>query len=92
MSDETNKRDTIIKSSDIVIMALNFFILFNGLRLLLENYLMDDRLPLGYFFLIGLVCAGTTAGINYLTRNKPLKAKILVTVFITILMVGINLI
>ncbi len=76
---------------NIVLMATYFFVPFYGLRIALENYLMEDDLGIAYVMLLGLV--GAIIVTIYLTtlQNKPRKIKLVGLGIIILLVTAINL-
>jgi hypothetical protein len=64
---------------------------FQGLRIITEHYLKNDRLPLSYFVLIGLAAAALGWGIDTLVKKKSFKIKIIVTVTLTLISWGVAL-
>ena len=73
-----------------MIMALNFFIPFHGLKIMLESYLQEDRLPLTYFFILGLVSALLAGIIVFVTRGKTIKIKITSTALLLLIVIVLN--
>ena len=74
----------------MILLAANFFIVYNGLTILLENYLQKDRLPITYFFLLGLVSAIIAFLLNFVTRGKRLWVNGVVTMLLLIVIVLLN--
>jgi hypothetical protein len=74
----------------IALMALYFFIPFYGLRIVAENYLMEDHLGIGYVMLFGLI-GGIVVAI-YLTtlQTKTLKIKLIGLGIILLLITAAN--
>lgn len=71
-------------------MALNFFILFNGLVIALKNYLTEDRLPLTHYFLLGLISATIGGGLTFILKGKGLNIKIVATTLLLLLVIVLN--
>ncbi len=85
---KTQKSDTI----DIVLFATYFFIPFYGLRIALENYLMEDDLDIGYLLMIGLVSGITSTIYMTVLKSKKTKAKIFGLGILLIFVITVNLI
>lgn len=85
----TDKKEQQTNNLDIAIMSTYFVIPFLGLRIAMENYLMEDKLNMGYVMLLGLV-SGIIVTI-YLTILKPKSTKVkliglfLLLTFVTII-------
>lgn len=75
---------------DLFLVVLNFSILFNGFIVMLEGYLMEDRLPLTYFFVVGLISTIIGGVLTVATKKKPMKIKIVTTVLLLLIVVISN--
>jgi hypothetical protein len=92
--DSTPKKENKVASQskqDMIFFALNYFVPFYGLRMVLEDYLATDRIPLSYIFLLGFVCAIITVLVTRTTRSKKIHAKILASSILLFVIVLINL-
>jgi hypothetical protein len=83
---EKHNKDTF----DIVLLATYFVVPSLGLRVVVENYLMDDDLGVGYSALFGLV--GGIAVTIYLTilRTRTLKTKLIGLGIILSVLIAVN--
>ena len=73
----TDKNDQKTNNWDIALLATYFFIPFYGLRIALENYLMEDDLGIEYTMLLGLVSAISVTIYLTILRTKSLKTKVI---------------
>ena len=92
--DSTPKKENKLASQskqDMIFFALNYFIPFYGLRMVLEKYLAADRMPLGYIFLLGFICAIITVLVTRATRHKKLQVKIFASVALFLVVILVNL-
>jgi hypothetical protein len=88
---ETNNEKVQTKSQwDSAISMMYFFIPFQGVRVMLENYLGGDRLPIAYYGLLGLVGAVFMIVFTFITKNKSMKTKIIVTTLIVAIFIVLN--
>jgi sulfite exporter TauE/SafE len=65
--------------------------IFEGLRVISEHYLKNDRIPLSYYVLIGLAAAALGWGIDRLFKKKSFRTKIVVTVTLHLISWGVAL-
>lgn len=79
------------KTWENALIAAYFFILFFGLRSALENYLLEDTLPIALTMLLGFFAAIITTVMVFIIMGKGLKAKAVGAVVLLILMVITNL-
>lgn len=92
--DSTPKKENKVASQskqDMIFFALNYFVPFYGLRMVLEDYLTTDRMPLSYIFLLGLVSAIITVLVTRTTRQRKLHVKILASSILLFVIILINL-
>lgn len=75
----------------MVLSLLNSSAFFSALTKSAEHYLENDRLPLSYFFLMGLIGAALGWGLDRLIKKKSLKFKKIVTVALTVISLGFPL-
>jgi len=68
-----------------------FGILFQGFRVLLEYYLQQDRLPFGYFFLLGVPSALISLVIQRITGQRNLTIKIVAIIILLAIVVLTNI-
>lgn len=73
------------------LIATYFFILYYGLRLPLENHMLEDRLPITLTMLLGFFSAIITATIVFIVKGKALKIKAVWAAVLLIVMIIINL-
>jgi hypothetical protein len=89
---ETNNEKAAVKSQwDFPISMVNFFIPYFGLKAILENHLMEDRLPITYYLLLGLVGGIVMIVLTFITKNKSMKIKIVVTTLLLATTIVLNL-
>jgi peptidoglycan/LPS O-acetylase OafA/YrhL len=89
---ETNNEKVQARSQwDFAIGMMNFFIPFYGLRAMLENYSGQDRLPIAYYGLLGLVGGIVMIVFTFTTKGKSMKTKIIVTALLLAVIVALNL-
>lgn len=85
MNQTDNKKSQNKQKWTFVFFLLNSSILLQGGKVIAERYFNNDRLPLSYFFLIGIITSILAWVIEYLTKNWSQKMKIILAVLITIL-------
>lgn len=90
MTETKDNRVETKKQWQMVIQALNFFIPFYSLKIMLENYLMEDRLPLTYFFIIALISAAIAGALSFLVKERGLKIKAFATAMLLMIMIVLN--
>ena len=73
-----------------LLIALNFFIPFQGLQRMLESYMMEDRLPLSYFFILGLISAVIGGVLTVATKNRSSLTRVLTTLSVLVVVVFLN--
>ena len=88
MTDKSNQKTNYW---DIALLAIYFFIPFYGLRIALENYLMEDDLGVDYTMLLGLVSAISVTVYLTVLRTKTLKTKIIGLGIILLLVIIVNI-
>jgi hypothetical protein len=62
---------------------------FHGLTVAAEHYFENDRLPLSYFLVIGLIASLLGWGVDLITKNKSLKVKKIVAAVLTVISWGL---
>ena len=87
----TDNKDQKPDTWDIVLMAAFCFIPFYGLRLAVENYLMEDDLGIEYIILLGLISAIALTIYLTILRTKTLKTKTIGLGTILLIVVVVNL-
>ena len=88
---EVKEKSEQIKTWENALIASYFFILFYGLRLAIENHLLEDSLPITLTMLIGFISGIITASIVFIVKDKALKIKAIWAVVLLIVMVITNL-
>jgi len=72
---EIKEKNEQIKTWENALIASYFFILFHGIRLALEDYLLEESLPITLTMLLGLFSAIITALVVFILNGKKLMIK-----------------
>lgn len=91
MSETKNEKVQARSQWYFAIDIMSFFIPFYGVRAMLENYTGEDRLPIAYYGLLGLVGGIVMIVFTFITKNKSMKTKIIVITILLAIVIMLNL-